>query len=57
MSCIKDWASPPVAIPPPSTHSKSSLRSFSFLEKGDSREVSVEDGGAEGLTCDDCLVG
>jgi hypothetical protein len=42
MSGIKDWASPPVAIPPPSTHSKRSLRSFSFLEKGDSRDISVE---------------
>jgi hypothetical protein len=43
MSCIKDGAFQPVAIPPPPTHFENSLRSSPLLEVGDSRKKIVDD--------------
>jgi hypothetical protein len=42
MSCIKDGAFQPVAIPPPPTHFENSLRSSPLLEVGDSRKKIVD---------------
>jgi hypothetical protein len=46
MSCIKDGAFQPVAIPPPPTHFENSLRSSPFLEVGDSRKKIVDYSGS-----------